>query len=86
LEKKHEWKSRKTPNPVGRALDAKLRIQRLNHFKQYLNEQKHQAIRNNSFGLSRKQYQGSQMISLRKRNDAPSQHEQLSGPSRTRDL
>ena len=41
LTQQHEWKTRKTLNQIGKALDANLVKERINMFKQFLTEQKH---------------------------------------------
>ena len=48
----HEWKTKKTFNQVGRALDANLNRERINCFKQFLNDSKRQQIKMNSLCMS----------------------------------
>ena len=48
----HEWKTKKTYNQVGKALDANLNRERINCFRQFLNDSKRQQIAMNSLCMS----------------------------------
>ena len=48
----HEWKTKKTFNQMGRALDANLNRERINCFKQFLNDSKRQQQKMNSLCMS----------------------------------
>ena len=52
LIEQHEWKTRKSLNQVGRALNANLNRERINIFKQFLNDSKRQTIKMNHLCMS----------------------------------
>lgn len=52
MTEQHEWKTKKTINQVGKALNANLNRERIKIFKQFLNDSKRQSLKMHQLCMS----------------------------------